>query len=248
MSRRLLPVLALIMFFALAGISAAAALEKPEDVEFSTIDGFRLKGTFYPGKAGAPVVLLLHKLASDRSEYKGLAKALQDKGMNVLAYDARGHGESTKKNGKDITWQEFSNADFAGMTKDIEAALGYLHMKKDAAKVPVGIVGASIQSSTGLTFASKHPEIRALVMLSPGLDYHAIETIKPMQEYGDRPVFIAASDEDTPSVEAAKILDSTARGPRKLEVYFDAGHGAQMFRKVRDLPDKIAIWLATYLK
>jgi pimeloyl-ACP methyl ester carboxylesterase len=178
-----------------------------------------------------------------------LAKVLQERGMNALEYDARGHGESTAlKDGRKATYDGFSTADFENMTLDIEAALKFLHGEKKILKAPVGIVGASIQSSTGLIYASKHPEVKAVVMLSPGLSYHDIDTVGPMKVYGQRPVFIAASIEDSYSYKSAKELYETAQGPKKKEILSDAGHGTDMFRKEAGLPGKISDWLAANLK
>jgi dienelactone hydrolase len=220
-----------------------------QQVTFTTSDGFILKGSFYPGRPGAPIILLLHKLGSNRNEFTALAKLLQERGMNALEYDARGHGESTaKSDGRKATYEGFSDADFADMTLDIDAALKFLHGEKKLQKAPVGIVGASIQSSTGLLYASKHPEVRALVMLSPGLSYHEIDTAGPMKVYGHRPVFIAASMEDSYSYKSANELYETARGPKKKEIFEGAGHGAEMFRKEAGLPGEIADWLAANLK
>jgi pimeloyl-ACP methyl ester carboxylesterase len=228
---------------------SAAKPASAQQVTFTTTDGFILKGTLYPGRPGAPIILLLHKLGSNRSEFTALAKLLQERGFNTLEYDARGHGESTAtKDGRNLTYETFSTADFENMTLDIDAALKFLRGEKKIKNAPVGIVGASIQSSTGLLYASKHPEVRALVMLSPGLSYHDIDTVGPMKVYGPRAVFIAASIEDSYSYKSAKELYETARGPKKKEILSDAGHGVDMFRKEVGLPGKISDWLMANLK
>jgi dienelactone hydrolase len=223
-----------------------------EKVSFDTSDGFFLKGDYYPGKAGGPVVLLLHQLGSTHSDFTALAKLLQSKGMNALAYDARGHGESTMKGGESVhsvSYKDFDRRDFLSMTEDIAAALKFLKNKKNVGEAPVGIVGASIQSSTGLIYAVSHKEVKALVLLSPGLSYRDIDTLKPMKEYGKRPVFIVAGEDDLYSFESANELNKAAVGEKKLEVYINnAGHGAQMFPKAPELPLHIADWLSTHLK
>jgi pimeloyl-ACP methyl ester carboxylesterase len=228
------------------GSAYAAEVER---VSFDTSDGFLLKGDYYPGRPGGPVVLLLHQLGSTRADYISLAKLLQAKGMNALAYDARGHGESVMKGGVKTSWDGFSRRDFLDMTKDIEAAERFLKEKKGAGNTPVGIVGSSIQSSTGLIYAVSHPEVRALVLLSPGRGYHDIDTLGPMKEYGRRPVFIVAGEDDLYSFESANELDKAAAGDKKLEVYINnAGHGAKMFPRTPELPAHIVDWLAARLK
>ncbi|MGC2424313.1 MAG: alpha/beta fold hydrolase [Nitrospirota bacterium] len=219
----------------------------PQEISVRTPDGWLLRGTYYPGKAGSPLILLMHKLGSNRSEFTGLAKALNARGCNVLAYDARGHGESTMLDGKNVTYESFSDKDFENMTIDIDSVLKYLR-QKGVGKGEVGLVGASIQSSTGLIYAAKHPEVKALVLLSPGLSYHNIDTTRPMKEYGARPVFMAASTEDEASYESVKTLEQLAAGPKKTVILTDAGHGAQMFQKDPKLLLQVTDWLSANLK
>jgi len=223
--------------------------QKTVPVSFLTPDGFQLKGDFFPATPAAPVVLLLHQLGMNRSEFIGLAKALQASGINALAYDARGHGESVLKDGKKVTYETFTDKDFENTTVDMDTAIRFLRdTKKISAKSPIGIVGASIQSSTGLIYASEHPDVRAVVLLSPGLDYHGIDTKGPMALYGNRPVFIAASINDSASYKAVKELEAIAKGAKKKEILSDGGHGAAMFRKDPGLQDRVALWLKGNLK
>ena len=237
------------IFVILAFIPAAACAARPgKEITVNTPDGWTLHGTYYPGRKGMPVILLMHKLGSDRSEFIPLARELSARGYNVVAYDARGHGESTMHDGRRETFESFSDRDFEDMTTDEGAVLDYLRRNGAEKSVPVGLVGASIQSSTGLIYAAKHPEVKALVMLSPGLAYHNIDTATPMKEYGKRPVFIAASREDTTSYDAVGVLSRLARGPKKVVILSDAGHGAQMFRKDPELLVQVANWLAVNLK
>ncbi len=243
--------IALFLSLFLFAVPAFAAKAKPAaatQVSFKTADGFTLVGEFYRGMPGKPAVLLLHQLGTDHTEFTGLAQQLQARGFNVLAYDARGHGKSTKKDGQSVSWESFDQAGFLDMTKDIEAALKFLREKEKISVARVGIVGASIQSSTGLIYASTHPAVRALVMLSPGLSYHGLDTTAPMKLYGDRPAFFAASTEDAPSYEAAGVLSHMAKGPKELEILSNAGHGAAMFKKEPGLQDKVTAWLLRYLK
>jgi pimeloyl-ACP methyl ester carboxylesterase len=219
----------------------------PQEITVQTPDGWHLRGTYYPGKPGSPLILLMHKLGSNRSEFIGLAKALNARGYNVAAWDARGHGESTWLDGKRVTYESFSDKDFENMTIDIAAVLKYLR-QKGVGNGPIGLVGASIQSSTGLLYAAKHPEVKALVLLSPGLSYHNIDTTRPMKEYGARPVFMAASTEDEASYESVKRLEQIAAGPKKTVILTDAGHGAQMFQKDPKLLVQVTDWLTANLK
>src|SRR5437879_4389623 len=66
-------------------------------INFNTVDGVEIKGTFYPSAGKAPAVLLLHALGEDsrKKNWVNLAEELQKNGFAVLTFDFRGHGEST---------------------------------------------------------------------------------------------------------------------------------------------------------
>jgi dienelactone hydrolase len=219
----------------------------PREITVQTPDGWHLRGTYYQGKTGSPLILLMHKLGSNRSEFTGLAKALNERGYNVASWDARGHGQSTLLDGRTVTYGSFSDRDFENMTIDIDSVLKYLR-ERGVGNGPIGLVGASIQSSTGLLYAARHPDVKALVLLSPGLSYHNIDTARPMKEYGARPVFMAASTEDEASYDSVRRLEQLAAGPKKIVILTDAGHGAQMFQKDPKLLVQVADWLTANLK
>jgi hypothetical protein len=94
---------ALLAALALLGTAAPAAAQgepKGKPVKFTTVDYVDLEGTFYPSPqaANSRTVLLLHAFGenSRKAEWVSLAKALNAKGYAVLAFDFRGHGESTR--------------------------------------------------------------------------------------------------------------------------------------------------------
>jgi pimeloyl-ACP methyl ester carboxylesterase len=83
----------------LAAIGPAQAQGKAQKVSFYSFDKCELVGTFYPSSGEgkrSPVAILLHKLGGNSQEegWDTLAKALQAKGIAVLSFDFRGHGDS----------------------------------------------------------------------------------------------------------------------------------------------------------
>src|SRR5262245_36031916 len=83
----------------LTSLPAPAQDAEKEEIRFFTADQVELCGTFYPGSRGpkSPSVLLLHAVGGSRKDpgWEDLATALQKSGCAVLAFDFRGHGEST---------------------------------------------------------------------------------------------------------------------------------------------------------
>jgi pimeloyl-ACP methyl ester carboxylesterase len=106
---------------------------------------------------GTPVVLL-HGLTATRRYVVMGSRSLERSGHRVIAYDARGHGQSSPA----VDPGDYRYSDLAG---DLEAVL-------DASGV-VGAVlaGASMGAHTILRLALSRPErVRGLVVITPGYD------------------------------------------------------------------------------
>ena len=194
-----------------------------EDVRFATEDGIVITGTLYSAGKNAPTVLCLHQWRSDRSSFAGFAKELQTAGITVLTIDMRGYGGSTKtEDGKRIRPERIAG-------KDIVAAIAFLrgHSSVDAARI--GIVGASYGASNAIIYAAKDSQIRAVALLSPGLNYfNELPTRASVKAYGDRPLFAIASSEDVRSVETVQAYASLA--PQQVtRIVENAGHGTDIF-------------------
>lgn len=84
----------LVLILAAALLVPGAVFAQERDMEITAPGGVALKATYYsPGKPG-PGVMLFHMCNRDRTSWDALAAQLAARGMDVLAYDYRGHGES----------------------------------------------------------------------------------------------------------------------------------------------------------
>jgi alpha-beta hydrolase superfamily lysophospholipase len=112
------PFFAVSLFLAgvlLGQVSAHAQQLPGEAVNIVTVDGVKLKGTFYPSAAkDAPVVIMLHGIGEGKNmkapAWEGLAKTLQSKSYAVMAFDFRGHGDSTTIDEPKLFWSLKPNA------------------------------------------------------------------------------------------------------------------------------------------
>jgi dienelactone hydrolase len=209
----------------LAHNAAGAAMRKAEpqeEVRFTTADGIVITGTIYPSGKGSPAVLCLHQWRSDRSSFKTLATGLQSAGITVLAIDMRGYGGSTKTAaGKSIRPDRKAQ-------KDIEAALVFMRSHSSVDANRIGIIGASYGSSNAIIYAAGDPAIRAVALLSPGLNYfNELPTEGPVRKFKGRPLLAVASSEDLRSVETVQSYKNIA--PSMLsKIYENAGHGTDI--------------------
>ncbi len=186
--------------------SASAADEIPrlgKTVSWTTEDGVDLVGQYQPAKSsGRPVWILLHGLGSNKQEWLGFARSLSDIGDGFLMYDARGHGESVRgAEDQPLDYREFRTkgpgSPWDRMVGDLDSAVRLLRSRFSVPARRIAVGGASLGANVALVYASQHPEVPAVILLSPGLDYAGVQTEDAFRQYGSRPIFLAASPRDT---------------------------------------------------
>ncbi|MHB8586637.1 MAG: alpha/beta hydrolase [Thermoplasmatota archaeon] len=185
---------------------------------FTTSDGWILQGVVFNGSSTGPTILLVTGLNENHHSYDTFAHELAIRGFRVLAFDSRGMGNSTElTNGTHRTLADFQESDVPPMVNDLAAASTYLR------DTPPIIVGASVGANEALTYASVIPLIRAVVLLSAGLDYHGLAITAPNLLYhGD--VDYIASQGDTYAASSTEQLEK-ARPDQPLHILPGAAHG-----------------------
>ena len=95
----------------------------------------------------------------------------------------------------------------------------------------VGIVGASYGSSLALIHAAENTNIKAVALLSPGLNYFGnMPTGPAVKKYGDRPLLLVAADDDAESAKSVKKLkEAGANDKYEVKIYPKGGHGTGLF-------------------
>ncbi|WP_045824588.1 alpha/beta fold hydrolase [Williamsia herbipolensis] len=105
-----------------------------------TTDGITLVADYYHHTGAGPVVILLHGGGQNRHAWRESAQRLHDRGYTVVAYDARGHGDSD--------WDPDGNYDIERLAADLTAVRDHF-----AADTPPVVVGASLG---GMTILGAH--------------------------------------------------------------------------------------------
>jgi len=220
--------------FLASGLSSCA-----RDTYLTASDGVRIAYQYHEIKPERGVVLLLHGLGSDSDEWYTLNKFLNKRRWSSLAIDFRGHGLSTQREKEELDWRRFSPEGRKTMVRDIDAASDFLGPGRN-----VWLIGSSLGANLALNYAAARPEIRGLVLLSPGLNFGGIETRPAMKRLDARPVLLAASKDEAGAVQVCETLRAIARGPKKNLVYEKAGHGAAMLEAEENLKEEILQWLS----
>ena len=82
------------------------------------------------------------------------------------------------------------------MKTDVENAFIFLAEQKNVDAAKMGIVGASYGSSLAIIYAAENPKVKAVALLSPGINYFGnLPTEPAIKSYGDRPLLIVAAED-----------------------------------------------------
>lgn len=124
----------------------------PQD-EFAAANGLRLHYLAW-GEASAPPLVLLHGFMDHAHRWDTFARAMQDR-FHVLAFDARGHGESD--------WAPAGDYARDRMIDDLDGFVRALKLSRPA------LVGHSMGARIAYFYAAKNPEaVSKLVIVDMG--------------------------------------------------------------------------------
>ena len=201
------------------------------DVDIIASDGVVLKASYFsPGKFG-PGILLLHQCNMDRHAWDTLTPDLVRAGFHVLMFDQRGFGDTPGTSGP---------ADQQKAPSDADAAYAYLLSKQDVDKGRIAAGGASCGVIYSAGLATRHREIKALLLLSGWADEKSRAYIRATRSLA---VFGAAADNDS---DVASIREAVAAShhPQSISrIVRGSAHGVAMFETDADLKASIVKWL-----
>jgi uncharacterized protein len=146
-----------------------------ESCRLRTSDGEQLGGWFIPGRPGAPSVLLLHGIDSNRGDFVPMLAPLNADGYNVLAITLRAHGDST---GKKIDFG-YSSA------KDVVAAMEFLERRFPGGRII--LCGRSLGAAAALFAAPQlGSRVQGYLLESPYQDLNT--AVKNRLRHLPRPI------------------------------------------------------------
>lgn len=197
-----------------------------------------------------PLVMLLHGLNGSHQDWHALPEHLVKAGYAVVAIDMRGHGDSTqKKTGGRMSWRIFKKNDWDQMPRDIDRVRRYIVKNEDEEfdhidATHMALIGSKLGANAALISGDRDSDetIKAMVLISPGLNYKGLETSFAIVHYRN-PIFILTSHEDLYAVESSELLYRWALGAKAIQMYKNVGDGTDMLRIEPKINDTIVKWL-----
>ncbi|MCB8987367.1 MAG: alpha/beta fold hydrolase [Ardenticatenaceae bacterium] len=150
------------------------ALPAPEEVSIPAGE-VTLAGAFYDNELdGRCAVLLLHGYTGTRYGALQYAPLFWDRGCDLLAYDARGHGASTP------AYHTFGYYE----KEDAAAAYAWLLERSGLQPFQVGVTGVSYGAATALQAAPLLPGAAFIIADSAYQDMRSIIAYQAVQQFG----------------------------------------------------------------
>jgi len=201
-------------------LGVAGSLEgDKQSVQITAEDGTQLIGDLYMSMAvRQPGVLLF---APDRTGWGEFPTKLYNAGYTVLVLGMR----------------DGSRMD------DLNVAL--LSLSSGLAMPDrLAVMGAGEGADVALLGCAGEQLCKALILLSPSDSPGLVEA---MGRYNPRPIFLTATQEDTPSFNGISALQSAATGAVFFQPFERAGYGTALLENRPDLGDVVVQWLGQYL-
>src|SRR5262245_61237009 len=170
---------------------SAAAQPAPRDVDIAAPDGGKLRATYYAAAAPGPAVVLLHMCNTTRVSWVPVAQQLSAAGIHALTVDNRGFGESAEAAEKSSPQEQ--PAIRQKWPADFDAVFAYLVSQPGVDKTRVGAGGGSCGVNNAVRLASRHPEVRSLVLLAGPTDGAGVNYLLQNPWI---PIFTAAAADD----------------------------------------------------
>ena len=194
------------------------------EVNWKTEDNWLIKGTFLPAKNGK-VVILLHELARTREDYKNFMTRLENEEFGYLAFDLRGHGQSTNRGSYVDFKKNGTDNEFNQMVRDVEGAIEFLN-KKGYKTENIFIIGAGLGANVAAKAVGLNSQIAGLGLLTPGLKTKDVLSMGGIKMYRN-PVMIAVGSVDRKPMMEANLLRNAA--------FLSSGEGKVLFLTAYDL-------------
>ena len=151
-----------------------------EEIEIAAADGGQLYGWWIPTSPSAPTLVLIHGWSRNVERMMAYIRTLHPQGYNLLAFDARNHGRSTR----------LKHPTVGTFTQDVLATLDYLTASDKVTSPEIGLIGLSIGGGASIAAAGQDERIQAVITV--GALSHPVKVMSAQFEERHIPQFVAS--------------------------------------------------------
>ena len=189
-------------------VTVAARIAPSRPTRLATLDGIGLALEEF-GDIEAPAVVFAHGFGQTRGAWRGTAEAVARAGWRAITYDARGHGDSARRDDGDYRVDQFVD--------DLRCVCAH------AGPAPV-VVGASMGGLVGIVVASTVPApCRALVLVDITPRWEAAGVARIVDFMRAHPHGFADLDEAATAISAYLPHRGERKSPERLRSLLVAG-------------------------
>jgi pimeloyl-ACP methyl ester carboxylesterase len=139
---------------------SALITPKKYDIPFDEVlipakDGGQLHAWWIPARQNAPTLILIHGWSRNRSRVMPYIRALHPLGYNLLAFDARNHGDSSP----------IPHPTVGTFSEDALSALDFISRSDQISTQAVGILGLSIGGGAAINSAGWDKRVKCVVTI-----------------------------------------------------------------------------------
>ncbi len=225
-----------------------------EDFTVTTSDNKEISGSLYFSESkkdeSQPLVILVHQFNQSRAEWQqSFIDSMLVNGFKVLAYDIRGHGKSSRQNGK----LEDILTDPEQAPLDIKAVTVWAKKRQGIDSSRIAVIGTSIGGNLAL-YAALNCGVKVPVAVSNGkysfeafTGYNEMMMGRPYFPKMKNALLICGSKDGDHEAGQKWIYDNFCGDPKEMKVYDSAKHGKFLLEEKPEAKDLILNWLKKYL-
>jgi fermentation-respiration switch protein FrsA (DUF1100 family) len=221
-----------------------------EDVWLTAADGVKIHAWYFPHPQAKATILHLHGNAGNLSDRRDLVRDLQALGVNVLAIDFRGYGQSDGR------------PDEKGLNADSRAAYDWLRTKTSAERIVIhgeslgGGPACELASTVpcgGLILQSTFTSIpdmapRVMPIFPKVLVRTQFDNLSKMSRIPCRKLFLhSRSDEIIPFDMGERLFEAAAE-PKEFTWFNGCGHNEMTISRSHQYYSRLAAFLAPFAK
>ena len=170
-------------------------------ITFPSTDSLALTADVYMEADTLPFLVMIHEQGSSRGEFEKIAPRFQKMHFNCIAVDIRNGGNANFISNETSRRCRNSGCDQSpeSVQGDIKAAVSKAH--ELSGEKNVILLGSGANGSLCLKVGKEHPDVAAVIALSPGEFFRPAMLMEDTLAGMQKPVFVTSTQQEYPYIE-----------------------------------------------